>query len=207
MNYEAMLEFVKNLLSSSGAIKSNNPHHQFRDRYEHTRRVYNWAKLILSDFKGCNEKAALTAAIFHDVGYSMGKENHAINSAIIFEEYAKENNLEPHLTKIVVDAISKHSNKSLVKDPKSSKELILLLEADLLDEEGAIGIVWDLLSSGSKKIDSYYKALDEIYIHSGHILEQDYMVTPIAKAYWEEKKRIVKHFIESFTFDLFLEEK
>lgn len=201
-----MLQFVKNKLKDANALKPGNQYHKFRDRYEHSRRVYNWMLKILPDCYDCNQEVALTAAIFHDVGYSISKENHANTSALIFKEYAIEHGFDDGFINDVMDIISLHSNKELLNDPNIKDELILLLEADLLDEEGCLGITWDLLARGARGITSYKEGLDALYIHSGHILNQDYMITPIAKEIWEHKKEIVRNFINELTNDLFIEE-
>jgi len=93
----------------------------------------------------------------------------------------------------------------MLKDTKNA-ELIILLEADLLDEEGSMGIVWDLLAAG-KDADSYVSAIKQIKSHSIHILSQDFMVTPSAIKIWDEKKNLVKDFISQLYEDLFLEEE
>ena len=78
------------------------------------------------------------------------------------------------------------------------------MEADLLDEEGALGIAWDLMARGIDNPLSYYDAIHVLNEHSAHILNQNYMLTPKAKAYWEEKKQFVKEFIEQMEKDLFI---
>ncbi|UKI49887.1 MAG: hypothetical protein L6U99_15130 [Clostridium sp.] len=85
---------------------------------------------------------------------------------------------------------------------KSSDELVLMLEADLLDEEGALGIAFDLLSAGAKMPTSYQNGLLEIMSHTAHIMGQNPMKTSIAKKYWEEKKQLVKTFIDAYSFDM-----
>ena len=80
------------------------------------------------------------------------------------------------------------------------------MEADLLDEEGAMGISWDLMALGYNKPNDYINVIDAINKHSAHILNQDYMITPLAKKYWDEKKRFVNEYIIQMKKDLFLEE-
>ena len=72
-----------------------------------------------------------------------------------------------------------------------------------MDEEGALGIMWDLFSEGMEHPDSFDCGLDTLYKHSAHILNQDYMVTPLAKKIWNEKKELVKDFIIQLKEDLF----
>lgn len=207
MNFENMLNYVKKTLEEGNALKPHNPHHQFRNRYKHSYRILLWVERLATDFPNCDLDVLKTAAIFHDVGYAFGKEEHAFNSKLIFLRYVDEHKGEFSKDFIdkVVYLISNHSNKELIKTTDNI-ELILLLEADLLDEEGAMGIVWDLLAKGHQGIDDYDEALDEIYKHSIHILNQDYMVTPLAKKYWKRKKEIVKTFVQEIKIDLFMED-
>lgn len=206
MDFDKMLEYVKKTLEENNAIKPPKPNQCFRSRYTHSIRIYKWCKRLVADKPNCNTDILYTAAIFHDIGYSHGKENHAEESAKMFLEYAKENNFDVDFSNEVARIISLHSDKILLKDKNSTDELILLLEADLLDEEGCMGIVWDLLSKGALGCNNYEDSLSEIMKHSGHILNQDYMVTPIARKYWDEKKAFVNEFLEQFASDLFMED-
>lgn len=203
MDFESMLEFVKKTLEDNHAIKPNNPLHQFRDRFMHIKRVYEWAKVIHEDLE-CDTDLLYTACIFHDVGYPKTKHDHAYNGAQIFKEYALKNNFDKEFIDKVYHMILVHSDKSLIKDPNSSNELILLLEADLLDEEGALGIVWDFMAIGQVKGVTYYDA-KEALMHSKHILNQDYMITKKAKEIWKEKQDLVRLFDMELTKDLFEE--
>ena len=201
LNYEEMLDFVKETLEKENGIKPNNPHHQFRDRFMHTKRVLEWTKIIKDDLE-VDLDVLYTSAIFHDVG-SSSRENHAYYGAKIFEKYAIEHDFNKDFIDKVYNIILVHSNKDLIRDKNSSNELVLLLEADLLDEEGALGIVWDLMALGSMGGVNYYDAIDALK-HAKHILKQDYMITPIARQIWEKKKDLVKCFTDELERDLFL---
>ena len=203
MDFNNMLEYVLDILKKNDALKPHKPNQCFRNRYEHSLRVYKWAKRLAVDYQKIDLDICLTACIFHDVGYAYGQDDHPINSVKIFKEYANIHNLDPLFVQKVSDIIYVHSDKSLLKDPNSSPELIILLEADLMDEEGALGIVWDLFSEGMNKPDSFDCGLDTLNKHSAHILNQDYMVTPLAKMIWNEKKELVKDFILQLKEDLF----
>lgn len=206
MLYDEMLNYVYQLLSNNDALRSPKKNHGFRNRYEHIKRVLKWANIISKGVDRVNNDVLFTACIFHDAGYAYGKENHALSSGLIFKEYAKNKNFSSDFIASVLYCIENHSNKDLLKKPNQPIELILLLEADLLDEEGCMGIVWDLLAVGADNPNDYKDALEAINIHSAHILNQDYMVTPISKKIWAEKKNIVKEFINSLKKDLFISE-
>ena len=206
LNYDEMLEFVLRTLKQGNAVKPNNPYHGFRSRYLHSYRVYKWMGRIIDDLE-VDEEACYTAAIFHDVGYSIEKKNHALYSEMIFRRYAETHGLNKELTDKVSKMIALHSHKELLNKKDTMPELILLMEADLLDEEGALGIAWDLLAKGAKGCNDYNESIEAMRIHSGHILSQSYMVTPRAKEYWEHKKEFVRGFINELEDDLFLEEE
>lgn len=206
MDFNDMLMYVKKTLEDNNSVKSKNVHHQFRNRYKHSYRVYLWTMRLAADFPDCDLDVLKCAAIFHDSGYAYGKRDHALYSAEIFRNYAYE-----HKKDFSDEAINKisylirnHSNKTLIKTT-SNIELSLLLEADLLDEEGAMGILWDLLAKGHKGVDDYEEALEEINVHSIHILDQDFMITPLAKKYWKRKKELVKNFVDEIKIDLFID--
>ncbi len=205
LDYDLMLQYVKEALLENDLERQQKSKHSFRSRYQHTLRVLGWCKRIEDDL-ACDKKILYTSAIFHDVGYSKGQDNHAIESGKIFLDFANKNNFDKDFTDKVFNIIIRHSNKNLLKDPNSSNELIILLEADLLDEEGALGIAWDLMARGAKHSISYNEAFEEIETHSGHILVQDYMVTKKAKEYWSFKQKFVKEFLDNLKYDLFIEE-
>lgn len=200
-----MIDFVKKTLEDNDAIIDKRHNFVFRNRFEHSVRVFKWVKRLSVDFDDLDYDVALTAALFHDVGYANGQMNHHILSKEIFISYAKENKFCDEFINKVSYIIENHSDKSLLKTTKN-KELILVLEADLLDEEGSMGIVWDLLAAG-KTANSYVAAIDAIKRHSIHILSQDYMITPTAIKIWDEKKNLVKDFISQLYEDLFIEEE
>lgn len=205
MDYKKMLDFVRKTLEENDAIKPRNVHHQFRDRAKHSYRIYRWVERLSPDYPDADLEVAKTAAIFHDVGYAIAKKEHAFYSAEIFKKYATNNNFPADFTNKVFYIIENHSNKDLLKTT-DNKELILVLEADLLDEEGAMGLMWDLMAAGSKGVEEYEDGMEELYIHSCHILGQDFMVSPIAKKYWDEKKKLVSDYLLQIKEDLFIEE-
>ena len=138
MDFNNMLEFVHEILKENDALKPHKPNQCFRNRFEHSKRVYKWAKRLAVDCPNIDLDICLTACIFHDVGYAYGQDNHPINSAKIFKEYANKMNFEKEFIEKVSNIILVHSDKNLLKDDSSSPDLIILLEADLLDEEGAL---------------------------------------------------------------------
>lgn len=204
-NYDDMFDYVLNVLTVNNGIKSKQAKFTFRDRFKHIKRVFGWANRIM-DGLDVRKEVVLTAVIFHDSGYSLlSKEEHSLRGADIFKEYALNNNFDSDFIEVVYDMILNHSDKDLLGKEGVSLEMTVLLEADLMDEEGALGLVFDLLAEGSKLPTSYEVVFNEIMKHSAHILDQDFMVTPLARKFWDEKKLFIKKFIDDLKFDLFME--
>lgn len=202
--YMEYLAYVKGYLTRNGGMVSPNPLHPFRSRYQHTIRVLHWCQRLSEGMEEVDLDALCTAAIFHDIGYSdHDNEHHAIRSGKAFHAYAQERCIEIDFRDKVERLIYAHSNKKLLENPGTSLELILLLEADLMDEEGAMGIVWDCMTMGNRHASSYAAAYYHIMENSNKE-EPNPMVTEKAKMFWEEKKKIVAQFADLLAEDLMI---
>lgn len=202
--YKEYLTYVKEYLIKHQGIESPNPLHPFRSRFQHTIRVLHWCVRLSEGLEGVDRELLFTAAIFHDIGYSRrDNESHALRSVQAFHEYAVERGMEEGFYQKVERLIACHSNKSLMRKPGAEIEMILLMEADLMDEEGAMGIVWDCMALGNLHASSYARAYYYILESSGKE-EPNPMVTERAKEFWEEKKGIVARFVKLLEDDLMI---
>lgn len=206
--YDKMFVFVKNYLESSDGEPAKTGCLPFRKRSEHIRRVFLWAKRLIEGEPFINQKAVLTAALFHDIGYALSSEDskHADYSTAICEGYLKENNFDSEFRNLVVYLVKNHSNKELMKTADTPLELILLMEADLLDETGALSIVLDCMTEGSKETQTFEKTYQHILNYSYKALRANPMVTGKGKLFWESKQHLMETFIEHLSFDLGLQE-
>lgn len=202
-----MFEFVSEHLKNSDGEASENGYLPFRKRSEHIKRVFTWAKRLLNDDCNVNQEAVLISAIFHDVGYALSTDttNHAKNSAAIFEKYLKDHGFANEFIDFVVFLVKNHSNKQLMTAKGTPLELILLMEADLLDETGALSIVWDCMMEGAQEIQSFQKTYEHILDFSYQILNKNPMVTAKGKEFWERKQKLVQEFVTQLSYDLGLE--
>lgn len=204
--------FVKERLEGSsfdsfggGAVAD----YPFRSRFQHTTRVMMWAKRILADCPGVDLEILELAIIFHDVGYSKGvNKSHQEEGAKIFEEYCKmrQEDIWSNQDKLRTIAwmIRNHSRKEMLLNDEATPELTLLMEADMLDEEGAMRITWDAMATGFLGEGGFEETLKRTI----RFWNPEYMpmVTPLATQYFREKQYCVEKYISQMKFDLGLEE-
>ncbi|MBQ1872019.1 MAG: HD domain-containing protein [Lachnospiraceae bacterium] len=201
--YEKEWAYVEKLLKESGnddfsGGKCGN--YPFRSRYAHTRRVFTWLRRMLDDVGAVDVVAMEVAVIFHDVGYAKGKNHeHAFLSAEIFHEYSVANDFLPEKRELIEYLIKNHNNKELLVRG-SKEELILLMEADIMDEEGAMRIAWDNMAAAVCGAKSFKESLER----TEKYFNPDYnpMITPLARNFFQEKQEFVKEYIRRFKDDL-----
>jgi len=202
--YKKMLDYVAGRLGGRNILAARSGPVPFRRRSEHIRRVLMWAERIAEDLP-VNKEILFTAAAFHDAGYAESIENHAHNSARICEAYLQENAYPEDFIRQVVSLVENHSRKELLNTTGTPPELILLMEADLLDEAGALGIVWDCMCEGNDSVQDFCKTYGHIVRYSGDMLKANPMVTKKAMRYWTGKQELIRSFIHHLAYDLGLD--
>jgi uncharacterized protein len=205
--YNEIFKYVQELLKGDDNKATKlDERFPFRIRSEHIWRVFIWANRLIDEenLSTINKNALLIASLFHDIGYALSphSKSHAENSEIIFREYCKNNFIEKEEEDFIAYLIKNHSNKNLMEFENTPIELILLMEADILDETGAMSIVWDCMAEGMNEEQSYSKAYDHILQKTCKIINSNPMKTKTAKEYWKIKQELVKNFIKEYAFDL-----
>lgn len=202
MYFSEMIKYVENVLEQSGNDRSKR--HPFRSRMKHSKRVLTWAVRLCQDRTDVNTDVLYTAVIFHDIGYARaGADCHQADSAELFREYAEANGLDKDFIEKVISCIIIHSDKWRMENPEElSIEQLLLMEADLLDEEGALAICWDGLASGYSGVMSYEEALQHTRGEWADKYNHNPMVTYKAKQFWKQKQEFVKKYLEELEQDL-----
>jgi len=205
--HSEMFQFVKKYLEKNGGEETKIAFLPFRKRSDHIKRVYMWVERLIDEELHINKEAVLVSALFHDIGYSFSLDNlkHAENSAILCKKYLKENGYDTEFIKSVVYLVQNHSNKELMSVSDTPLELIVLMEADLLDETGALSIVMDCMMEGSQEIQTFEKTYEHILKYSCKILNSNPMVTEKGQMFWKRKQIAVQTFLKHLEFDLGLE--
>jgi uncharacterized protein len=201
--YEEYLKYVKDYLTEHNGDVPHDHLMAFRSKYEHTLRVLMWAKRLAEGRNDVNIEVLYTAAIFHDIGNSdEDREAHAKRGADIFYKYGMKNKMDLSFIESVKNIIFFHSSKELLKEKDIPIELILLMEADLLDEEGALRMVWYTLDKAVSGANSYEDVYEHIVMGNNKRLVNP-MVTEKAKYYWEEKQKLVEIFTKQLEDDIY----
>lgn len=205
--YNEMFDYVKSYLKADDEENNRFP---FRKRSDHIWRVFKWAERLAQeeDLKvTIDEEALLIAALFHDIGYGLyeGEGSHAEKSAKLFREYAKSHGLNEEQATFITYLIANHSDKELLKEEDIPLELVLLMEADLLDETGALAIIWDCMAEGMWGAKDFIYAYHHIERYTCKVMKENFMQTPIAKKYWVEKQDLVEQFVGQLRVDLNVE--
>ena len=150
MDYSEVIEYVRKTASENGRPNI----YPFRNRYEHTMRVYRWAIRLQTKLGGDLDVIVL-AALLHDIGWEEGRPHNEV-SAEIAVDYLDSIGVSPEIITRVGEIILLHTDKDTEKD--LSLEARIVMDADLLDEVGAIGIMWDCMATALEDEASYKRA-------------------------------------------------
>ena len=207
MDFEGLFAYVRDALAAydghGGVSKTRIKY----SRYDHTERVYNWAMILAEDYKDTIDMEALQiAVIFHDIGYGLNKEDmdhHAADGAVLCGEYLERIGYPQDKTDFICNLITRHSDKECMHSEDTPLELVLLMEADLLDDTGAHGIIMDAWIRATREDVSFEAILEHINKFTRKQMQENPMRTRKAYEIWEDKKELTNRFVESLTVDLY----
>ncbi|MBR6402625.1 MAG: HD domain-containing protein [Eubacterium sp.] len=154
MDYSEVIEFVKKETSENDKPDS----YPFKSRYEHTMRVYRWAIRLQAKLGGDLDVIVL-AALLHDIGWSEDGPC-AETSAEVAVEYLDSIGVSPEMIVQVGEIIMMHDDKDTEKD--LSLECRIVMDADLLDEVGAVAILGSSMAVAADSDSSYKRAYYKI---------------------------------------------
>ncbi len=154
MDYSEVIEFVKKTTSEN--IRPNQ--YPFRNCYEHTMRVYRWAIRLQAKLGGDLDVIVL-AALLHDIGWEQDRPDNEV-SAEVAVEYLDSIGVSPELIVKVGEIIMMCPDKDTDKD--ISLECRIVMDADLLDEFGAVSIMRDCMTTAVEDEASYKRAYYKI---------------------------------------------
>lgn len=214
LDYQGMLDYVEECLNEYYEYQGSGKSEIAYSRFEHTKRVLGWAKRLydLSDCKNeLRYEDVIIATIFHDVGRTVAVQSgepHAKVGVPITREYLTMHGFDAERTEYICSLVGAHSAKELMANADIDKNLLLLMEADLLDDMGALGIVMDCMITEARNSEArnseahFTDCYDHIMRYTMRIQMDNPMVTESARRIWDEKTRIVKEFSDALRMDI-----
>lgn len=209
LDYAGMLDFVEQKLNTHGTEDIDAKKELNYSRFEHTKRVLGWALRLYEaseDKEKMNYEDLMIATIFHDVGRNIGFErgiSHAEAGVPITKQYLVEHGFDESRADYIASLVGKHSDKWLMKDKDIDRNLLLLMEADLLDDMGALGLVMDCMIVRGRRPDAEFVDCYDHIMRFTHRIQQDNpMVSPEGKQMWDEKTKLVFEFTEQLYKDI-----
>ena len=199
-----MLRFVRLTAAESGTHATElTTEFPFRNRFHHCARVAFLA-MEIAEAEGANTDVAAVSGLFHDCKKAKGSD-HALESAKICDSYLKQNCLLSSVADRIVDCVRNHSATTSIDKSAYPADLAVLKDADLLDEAGAIGIMWTLLGSGMATPKSYNEAFVRLLeIHGTSTIEKrlNEMNTYTGKSMMQERITREQRFLTSLHEEL-----
>lgn len=176
----------------------------FRIRFQHTMRVYKWA-LRLNEFEKGDQEIISISVIFHDVGKASDSDSdvpHAEVSGEICKKYLESINYNKNKSDIIVQAIKKHSHKEEHVEKLTLEEKILI-DADLLDEVGAITVLWDSMATAMENDPSYEKVYERLKKRLDRIKEKKLLIkTKTGMKFYEDRIKFLENFLDNLKYEL-----
>ncbi|MBA3061953.1 MAG: HD domain-containing protein, partial [Atribacteria sp.] len=168
-------------------------------RFIHTLRVLKWAERI-NEIEGGDQEVVRIASIFHDVGWD-DEIHHAIVSKSIANDYLLKIDIEEEKKEKILEAIENHSFRE--DDKPLSLESYIVMDADYLDEVGAISILWDAMAEENKVNMSYKSAYRRIKKYAKSLIEQkNRLKTKTGRKFYKERLGVINTFLNELKFEL-----
>lgn len=206
-----MLQDIRTLVDESGVQSFLDPY-PFRDRCAHMFRCYQWAKRILPCRPDADAEVTLVATLFHDIGVIRStpeapKVNHDVLGGEIVLDYLRAHGHPEAFAQRVAYLVAHHQERDRIQAEGTPIEHVILMEADMLDERGALGIVWDAMAEGARDAQSYEATLERFKKRKLYRQpERNPLFTENARAFWAEKQRLHVAFVQALERDLGLTE-
>lgn len=209
IDYADMLDFVKKTLDTktegNGSFKLEISY----SRFDHTKRVLGWAKKLYdasTDKENLCYEDLMIAAIFHDVGRAIADDTHVPHAQAggpITEEYLLKHGFSAEKAAYIRGLVEGHSDKYLMKDPAVDRNLLLLMEADLLDDMGAMGILMDTMITMSRNPQAQFTdCLDHIARFTQRQQKDNPLTSEAGRRFWDEKTALVDRYVEALKADV-----
>ena len=196
MNYTEVIEYVKKQTAENGRP----PNYPFRNRYEHTMRVYRWAIKLQAKVGGDLEIITL-AALLHDIGWDAERPHNEVGAELAVE-YLDSIGYDEEKIGRIGEIIMRHTDQDT--QDELSLECKVVMDADLLDVVGALSVVWDCMATACEDEATYKKAyyrIKNFYRINRPKIRR--CKTDAARAEYEHRMKAIEDFLSELERELF----
>jgi len=198
----AMYAFVKRFAEEHDPLGTKlETRFPFRRLYEHGFRCAKCAERI-SAVEGGDAEVAVVSALFHDIGKSVDntRPGHAEKGAEICGAYLASVGFDREKAARIVAIVRNHIHHG----SDGPIEALVESDADLLDETGAMTVLWDAMAVGADKGPSYMAACERIrktYEALASRPDADFK-TRTGKRIFRERMDVLGEFLKSLSAEL-----
>ena len=178
-------------------------------RFDHTKRVLGWARRLYEATERkdlIRREDVMIASVFHDVGRSIEHIvglPHALAGEPITREYLTGHGFSQERTDYICYLVTHHSDKQLMQQQDTDPGLIMLMEADMLDDMGALGIVMDcMITEVRNPRAEFADCLDHMTRFTQRLQHKCPMVTPAGINLWNDKTTLTDNFVNALRRDI-----
>jgi uncharacterized protein len=204
MSVEEMTAYVRQFIEDNDPIATKLARRfPFRRLADHCTRTWRCAQRIQEREDGDREIVEV-AALFHDVGKCVDNTpaGHAQAGAEICERYLDSQGFDPAKRARIVHIVRNHVHS--MRDIPLSLEAQIVRDADLLDEVGALTVLWDAMAAGAEEPQSYTITYQRIRAAYERLRARDLrsLETETGRQFYRERIDFLGQFVAQLEYEL-----
>lgn len=200
---EPLIDYARECLRHTARSSKSGRNFIFRDRFTHSMRVKGWCERLMTKVPA-DPGAVLAAAVLHDIGYAVSADDHAVHGAKMAKDFLLKAEYPIDFISDVSDLVLHHSNKAMDCHGMSN-ELIVLQDADCLDELGALTVFWDAMAEGQLDEQNYMKTYERVSLSYERLRQRNRKLkSEYGQFLYRQRLETLSRFIQQIEYELFL---
>ena len=144
------------------------------------------------------------SALFHDISKSEQTENrtHGEIGAEVCNEYLTSTGYDINRKDRIVQIVRNHSNHAAMKN--ASLEARVVSDTDVLDEKGALTVLWDSMACAEEDSPSYEKVYERLSAQYTRLKSgpESFLHTRTAQKILSERLLFLENFLKNLAYEL-----
>ena len=204
MSVNEIISYVHGFIEARDSIATKLPvRYPFRRLAGHCYRTYRWAQRI-QECEGGDLEIVEIAALFHDIGKCLDctSDGHARAGAEVCGQYLMSQGYDDEKTSRIVYVVRNHVHS--VGGVPLSLEAHIVRDADLLDEVGALTVLWDAMAAGAERLQSYTIAYERIRMAYSRLRARGLgsLETETGRQFYKERIDFLDQFLSELEYEL-----